>query len=282
MNDIKEKLVEAGFTEYEAKAYSILLKRKYLTATEISKLGGIPQGRIYNIISLLERKGFCVTIPGAVKKFKAVNPKTAFTGIIEKQVKTIEKIKLLTDTLEQEFNNGEENASPLDYIQVLTSKQSQINKFQELLENAKEYTLVFNKKPYAINTANIEDIKKFSVKEKELIQRGTKVKGIYEADNDNAENFSKVVSYFESIGEELRICDELPMKILISDNSTVMISLRNEGEDGRFNLSSMVVEHTDLTKALKKLFEFYWNASMTLDEYLKSRNLKRQGSDNQF
>ena len=270
MDDTIKQLMEIGLSEYEAKVYRTMLHRNLLSATDLTKLSGVPRGRIYDIIKQLDEKGFCETVPGIIKKFKAVDPEDAILNLIEQQKKREEKMLIISKTLQEKFNNKEENATSLDYINVLTSKQSQIKKFQELEENSKEFILSFSKVPYVTSTISLAEIKKFSKPLENIIKKGVKAKGIYEADDKNIDKFTQWLKYFRKIGEEVRISDELPIKMLIADNNTVMLSLRNEGVE-KVNLLSMIVEHSDLTNALIKLFNFYWESSLTIEEYIKSR-----------
>lgn len=273
MTEIINQLMEIGLTEYEAQVYSAMLSQDLLKAVDITKICSVPRGRVYDIINQLVEKGFCVVVPGTVKKFKAVDPEAAIKNLIEQQKKQEQKMLEIAKKLVNKYNNKKENSTPLDYIQVLTSKQSQMKKFQELEETSKEHILTFNKKPYATNMNDIDELSEVSAPLKNIINKGIMAKGIYEVEEDNIINFTKYVSYFENIGEQVRICEELPIKMLISDNSNVMISLRNEGVKN-FNVSSMIVQHSDLTSALIKLFEFYWNTSITIEEFLKSKSLK--------
>jgi HTH-type transcriptional regulator, sugar sensing transcriptional regulator len=271
MSNVIKDLVDIGLTEYEAKVYSTLLNHDLLAAIDISRTGDVPRGRVYDIINQLILKGFCETVPGAVKKFRAVNPGVAVNTLIEHQKKQEERMLEVAGKLESMFSRKKSSSAPFDYIQLLTSKQSQINKFREMVEDAKEFIFSFTKKPYAVNP-DLEDVKKVSAPFKKIIDSGVIVRTIYEAD-DSTENFGEWLGYFNSIGEQIRIAHSLPMKILIADKNRVMISLRNEGAQ-KFGLSSMVVEHSDLTTGLMELFEFYWNKSMTIEEYLDSRKLK--------
>ena len=54
--DIAEKLVQLGFSGYEARAYISLLKNNPITGYELAKHSGIPPSKIYEVIGkLLER-----------------------------------------------------------------------------------------------------------------------------------------------------------------------------------------------------------------------------------
>lgn len=58
------KLTQLGLSEYEAKAYTALLKENPLTAYEISKNSGIPSSKIYEVIRRLESRQIVQSIHG--------------------------------------------------------------------------------------------------------------------------------------------------------------------------------------------------------------------------
>ena len=56
--DAKKVLHEVGLTEYETRAYLILLERGVMTASEVSEHGKIPYSKVYETLNSLERKGW--------------------------------------------------------------------------------------------------------------------------------------------------------------------------------------------------------------------------------
>jgi len=56
--DAKKILHEVGLTEYETRAYLILLERGVMTASEVSEYGGVPYSKVYETLNSLERKGW--------------------------------------------------------------------------------------------------------------------------------------------------------------------------------------------------------------------------------
>lgn len=267
MEETIEQLISFGFTQYEAQAYSVLLQNNLLTASELSRLSEIPQGRIYNVLEALDKKGCCTVFPGGVKRYKAVTPKLALASVLK--AKEEEKVKLegFRDALQANYEAIETPSGPIDFIQMLSSKESQINKFDELI-NASNTTLYsFNKKPYATGfMRNKEEIKKASRPLIKCLKRGVEVRAIFEAETEHADAFLNMVNYYESIGEQVRIVPELPLKMLLSDQETAMVSLRSQNPNG-FKLTSMVAEHSDLNNAFTDLFESFWEKGQSIQEY---------------
>jgi sugar-specific transcriptional regulator TrmB len=263
-------LVGNGFSNYEARAYCTLLDNGPLQASEISLLADIPQGRVYNVLGTLEKKGFCSMFLGSVKRYRAVNPGIAFGTMLQEQLDAYKRLETISEELEKSFQ--EKETTPVDFIQVLTSKQSQIERFDDLIKVTETSLYSFNKRPYATGfMRELAEIDRASEPLKRILKKGVKVKALFESESgEHMGLFVRMLEYYESIGESIRIVEKLPLKMLLSDKSTAMVSMRNQSSDSfadRFNLTSMVVEHSDLTGALVELFENYWNRSMTLDQY---------------
>jgi HTH-type transcriptional regulator, sugar sensing transcriptional regulator len=74
--NIVQELAALGFTEYEAKAYTALLRANTpLTAYEIAKASGIPTSKIYEVTGkLAERNVFYPLETSGTKKYEASDP----------------------------------------------------------------------------------------------------------------------------------------------------------------------------------------------------------------
>jgi len=56
--EARKVLREIGLTDYETRAYLILLERGVMTASEVSEYGGVPYSKVYETLNSLERKGW--------------------------------------------------------------------------------------------------------------------------------------------------------------------------------------------------------------------------------
>ena len=77
MNE-EELLRSTGLTKYESSAYKVLIKNGLLTAKELSRNGNIPMGKIYEVLSLLEEKGFIEVQKGRPTLYRPIKPSIAF------------------------------------------------------------------------------------------------------------------------------------------------------------------------------------------------------------
>ena len=60
--DLTDKLVELGFSEYEAKAYIALLRESPVTGYQLAKLSGVPRSMIYEVLGKLTARGAAMTL----------------------------------------------------------------------------------------------------------------------------------------------------------------------------------------------------------------------------
>lgn len=269
---IEKKLQDNGFSKYESLAYITLLHNGQLTAGEVSRKAGIPQGKIYSVLDSLEKRGYCSVILGSVKNYRLVNPQLAFSDLLQKQKNSLKELEELQKELETSYISQERASS--DFFQVLTSKVGQVEKFDDLIRRTGRNLYSFNKKPYATGfTRTLGEIKEASRPLEDIIKSGARAQAIFEAETGaNRQPFINMVSYYQEIGEEIRICDKLPLKMLLIDGNVAMVSLRSN-DATKFKLTSMVVEHTDLTNALEEIFMLYWSKSRTLAEYIAEEEL---------
>ncbi len=272
LNDLIAKLQPLGITGREAEVYIALLKNSALTAGEISKITSVSLNKIYEVLQNLVKKKMCTeNYLNGVKLFRCIEPKIAFQNIFSVYQDDINRKKaLFKEEIEQNLlslYSQEKNAkNPLDYIEVVSDRGQASDRFLTLQANAKSEILFFSKPPYVNSkslSGNIGELE--NVCKNKVI-----VKSIYECSPtesmDYKENLLNIIEHFERIGEEARIIEALPVKLVIIDESISIFSLI---DNVTFNpqLTTMIVHHPVFSLSQKTLFEVYWNKSISIEEY---------------
>lgn len=253
-------LGEIGLTTYESKVYLSLLGRSSSTVSEIAIDSGLPRSQIYNTLKRLMVKGFCSAKPGKIQRYSATDPKIALKGyteyLREAEIKRDEKIKELIGILKPQFEEGREEASPLEYIELLKDRKRIREMFLRLEREATREILMFTKAPY---TAPLGQLKAEFDALSEAVSRGVKAKSIYEYEEGTKGDFIGIdtIDAFVSLGEEARIIKELPIKLAIFDERRVMLAL-NDPVTSHPSITTLVIEHSGLAKALKETFNGFW------------------------
>lgn len=259
METLISDLTRLGLTDIEAKVYLTLLKKRNLSVKEISSTAKINRTQTYDIMAKLVEKGMSVEIFGNVKKYQAIKPEKVMKTIqtdLERQKNIAEN---LATTLGDVFKNNEKNADPLDFIKVFRTNKVIRDHVFDLTAKAQDTICVFNKPPFAMNPDR-NDPETLSIK------KGVVHRTIYEVEED-VDSFLKKVEYFKSTGEMVRINEKLPLKLIIFDKRTVMMTLHNNlGQESTF--TAMSIEQQDFASSMADIFNLYWGISLTPEDFL--------------
>jgi HTH-type transcriptional regulator, sugar sensing transcriptional regulator len=260
-NPTVEKLTRLGLTSYEAKAYLALTRRGSSTAAQVSRLAGVPRQRIYDVLASLVEKGLASSKPGRVVKYAATAPELALERLLSdhrQQLEDLERsVGAMIEELQPAFQEGQEQTDPLEYIEVLRDRRAVNERFDELQAGIKHEILVFTKPPYATPAQeNVEGL--------EVVQSHT-ARSIYEFSAFDDAAFTEGVRRFIEAGEDARFVPELPLKLVIIDETIVMFGMEDPVA-GSTEMTMVVVEHPSLAKILKVAFETIWNQGLTFDQ----------------
>ncbi|HEY0733477.1 MAG TPA: helix-turn-helix domain-containing protein [Herpetosiphonaceae bacterium] len=249
------RLTQLGLNVYEAKAYTALLGKESFSATQVADISGVPRQRIYDILASLVERGLAISRPGRHgTKYAAVSPKTALSALLEREQQRLSRLETMTnelvDELSDQYQEGKEESSPLEYIEVLRGRTAINQRFAEIQANCQREILIFTKPPYARPPQeNLEGL--------ETLKRNIRACSIYEYSVLQNEETRQAVDFFISHGEEARFIEHLPLKLVIVDEEIVMFAMEDPIA-GRTDLTILVIEHKQLAQLVKIAFETLW------------------------
>lgn len=79
---VREFLTNSDLSNYEINTYLTLMQSNILTAREISKKSGVPNGRIYEILEKLKKNGMIEIQESRPKMYRSLAPNLAFHSLI--------------------------------------------------------------------------------------------------------------------------------------------------------------------------------------------------------
>jgi sugar-specific transcriptional regulator TrmB len=235
------QLSRLGLTSYEAKAYLSLIKRDSFTAAQVARQAALPRQRIYDVLASLVQKGLAVARPGTVVKYSATPPEIA--------------INMLVQAHRQELLEMEQGGRAMvEYIEVLRDRRAINERFAELQAQVKNEILVFTKPPYA--TPPQENVEGLDV------SRTHEARAVYEFGVFDDPEVAEGVRQFIEAGEDARFVPELPLKLVIIDETIVMFGMEDPVA-GSNDITIVVVEHSSLARVLKTAFNAIWAGGLT-------------------
>jgi len=265
------QLTRLGLTSYEAKAYLALIRRDSSTAAQVARLANVPRQRIYDVLASLVDKGLASTRPGQVAKYAAVAPELALERLVSDHREQLADLERETTALIEElspaFHAGQEQDNPLEYIEVLHDRRAINERFEELQAGIKSEILVFTKPPYATPPQeNVEGLE---------VTKTHEARSVYELSVFDDPDVTEGVRRFVEAGEMARFVPELPLKLVIIDETIVMFGMEDPVA-GSSELTIMVVDHPSLAGVLKIAFNTVWEQGLTFDQAYEELVLRRR------
>ncbi|MGD2144083.1 MAG: helix-turn-helix domain-containing protein [Anaerolineae bacterium] len=128
-SDAADRLVELGFSEYEAKAYIALLKENPATGYHVSKVSSVPRSMIYEVLGKLTGRGAAMELRREGRTQYAPIPPTEFLSQIHREHEE------LVSSLKADLA-GLGTTSDLEYVWNIDGHENVMAKAQEMIRQA--------------------------------------------------------------------------------------------------------------------------------------------------
>ena len=249
-----QSLVDLGLTGYEASAYLALTRRGQATGAEVARLAELPRQRVYDVLGRLVARGLAAATPGRPVRYSATAPDVAFAQLLGEQRARLAELEheaaIALTRLAPVYRAGRAANDPLDFIEVLRGPALIATRFAEFESSAEREILVFTKPPYALEPQQ-------NVAGLELLRRNILARSIYERSILDDPAHAAVVGEFIAAGEQARIVDELPLKLVLIDERIALFTLEDPVA-AEPELTIVIVEHAAWASLLKIAFEAVW------------------------
>lgn len=261
--------IEIGLTEREAKVYMTLLSGKMFTVLQLQEAVNIPRTKIYEVLNKLVSRNICVEKKlGKNKLYEAIEPKIALERVVESYKKELERKEQLVEQVSEVFTpifqNSKSIVNPLEFIDVMKDNTQIHRRYTACVRNTKREMLTFNKGPYACDTS--ERLHEQEDEEFKLLKRGGSCKDIYELRELKEVNWLlNSVKKSLKFGQQARVVEKIPIKMLIFDQEKVMLALQQPVPISN-ELTMIYIEHKQLAEACSILFYHLWDQGQDINE----------------
>jgi len=259
LNRFSSILKPLGLSEYEIRVFLTLVTKGPSNYRVLGKESNVPIGKIYQVLSALEAKGFVEVIQEKPKIYRAVDPKRA----LRRRLKQLED-----DFFELERQIKEElPALQLQYSlkhEVIQGVVSEIsvgsNSFAESIKENLSKAL----DEVLISTSKF-DAKLFEEDSfKRLLERGVSIRVMC---SDFDENSKVVLDRLVDMGVYMRALEGLADRYYVVDNKCASAFISTFGQD-----ISLQIHGSALCRILREQFEEMWKKARAIS--LKTNYLK--------
>jgi sugar-specific transcriptional regulator TrmB len=244
--DAKKILHQVGLTEYETRAYLILLERGVMTASEVSEHGGVPYSKVYETLNSLERKGWVEVERGRPSRYFPKAPSESLEAArlrLEDMVGSWKRVIL--GELQPLYEKRELMEKP--DIWILRGEFSILAKLKEMLDVAKNELMIavpaFAKGFVDASVSVLGRVRSSGVRVQIMMTEGESVKKVAE------------------VGEA-RVRDNLFGGGVIVDGKEALLFL-GEADTKRSYSGLLVIwsNHIGLVKFAREYFQLLWDTA---------------------
>ena len=243
-DNTRKALDKIGLTSYEIRSFSTLLKVGELTASDLSQKSGVPYSKIYEVLGILEEKGWISSDDSRPTKYYAKSPATGVK--ITKQKMEVEFKKnqdvILSELVPLYEKSG---TSEKPDIWVLSGTINIAAKILEMVESCRSEVMI------ALPEASDELVKQALPKLRLLHDKGIDIT-ILTSDKigkDSIKGLSRVA--------EVKVKEGMFGGGIISDKRYVVIILGPEiGGSGSADTVAIWADHAGLAGFAREYFEY--------------------------
>lgn len=241
---MEQELEKLGLSKYESLAYLTLFREGTLTGNRLSKLSGIPQGKVYDTIYRLSEKGFISIMNSKPKLFKAIKPEIALKQFISKKREFLEELeKELSKKIVSLGNFAKTESETDERVSIFKGKKNAFAPTQFIMSQAtKSIDMMFTFEVLRSYTTRIlMEKKKHGIKIRILATKKI--------------NKSWIKDFIKK-GLNVRYYPVEEIRIFIKDKEESVIQIVNP--KNLFDRVNILIQSKELSKALTDYFDKVW------------------------
>ena len=240
----QKSLEKVGLTSYEIKSFVALIKTGESTASDLSKQCGVPYSKIYEVLGVLEEKGWIGSDKSRPTKYFAKSPNSALQTTKQRIEEDFAKNeKTILNDLNPIYKKSGTAERP--DIWVVTGTMNIVTKIFELIESCKKEVLI------AIPKAGEGLVKQALPKLRQLNEKGVKITIL------TSDKFDKEATKGLNRLATLKIKKGLFGGGIIADKQYVVILLGPEiSHSSTSEIVAICTDHVGLSSFASEYFEY--------------------------
>lgn len=242
-----------GMDELEERAYRRLVTVPSESVDHLARELGLELGAAAAALAALEEKGLVARSVAEPGHYVASPPAVALGSLIVQRQEDLRHAQLQLSALAEAYRGGASERTLTDVIDVVRGPQAVAQRFAQLQRGAKREVLALVKTSVALVSAEE------NVDEETAIERGVKYRVVLERDAFDKPGFFDVVTESVQAGEEVRVRESVPLRLVVADRQLALLPLFPTGDD--LGGGALLVHPSGLLDALLALFDLVWAQS---------------------
>jgi DNA-binding NarL/FixJ family response regulator len=243
-------LSAAGLSAEEEAVYLALLDASPATETQV--LQRVPGTRVRLAMSALEAAGLVSRLTGHPVRYQPAPPQIALEVLVRAREQELQHVRLHTAQLSDRYREGRGATRPAEeVVEVVTTREAVLQRWVQLHRGARRELRAFDRPPYSMDA-------QASHPAEDLLAAGVSVRCVYARAGLELPGRLDGLRRLVAAGERARVTADVPVKMLLADDSIGLISLERSAD------GALVIHASSLLDTLRALFEAVWAQAVPL------------------
>ncbi|WP_037602078.1 LuxR C-terminal-related transcriptional regulator [Streptacidiphilus rugosus] len=234
--------------------YMTLLTRTVADVAELAETTGFGLSRVGTALTPLMTNGLVLAVDQG--NFRARAPESAFRDLLARRERDLDDDRTSVERLADVHRRSAAVRDAADIVQVISGRDALAAALRDLQESARHRVRSLVKAPVlALPAEDNIDVQLARMDE------GVAYHTVYERSMLTDTSEFDLLGFSVRRGEEVRLANHLPVKMLLADSDQAVIPLDRGAQQEPV---ALVIRHRSLIEVLEALFERVWSAAAPL------------------
>ena len=239
-----------GLDAVEEGAYRRLVGLPSASAGELAQVMQAQEAELAGALSALEDKGLVARSTSQPGHYVASPPALAMGSLIVQREREIQRAQVELEGLAAQYRATAADRTGADTVDIVRGPRAVADRFAQIQRGATTEVLALVKSSVALVSAAD------NVDEEEALRRGVAYRVVLERAALDRPGFLDSIADTVSLGEEVRVTDFLPVRLVVADRSLALLPLTPTASDA--GAGALLVHESGLLDALLYLFDLVW------------------------
>lgn len=250
-----------GIDSFGESVYLAVLMAGRTPAREVAARVEIDEAEALSRLEALRSEGLVTRLEAALPEYSAVDPRFAVRALAERMSERAHRLRAAIPVLADQFDAAAAASADTPANIVVTDPSAVASWYARLQHQAETEFLAFDRPPYVAAS--------FDPFESAVLARGVQWRAIYTLSSFDEGATWEEVEELAAQGEQSRITDDLPVKLVVVDRRVALVSLSLDPGA----VTALVTHAPPLVEALRSLFEHEWSRAVPLPVAAPTRGL---------
>lgn len=262
---LRRDLEELGLSTYEARVVLALFRSGSATPARLARLADVPRTSTYQVLEELHSQGLAERIPGdGPAVWVSRGPEEVLARLESAQEERLRQHRSRSDRVRDTLTQvlSEAPAAVMPYVQVIHEPARVKPLYEQMLADAREELLVFNRPPYSWT---------LGVPNPVILEIAGRVptRVLYQASqvtDPAGDLWRQEMEAYHAAGAQGRVMPDLPLKLAVVDRKVALLTIDDPVLAHVGFPTSLLVEHPSFASVQANSFEFLWATATPYDE----------------